>query len=265
MCLALPARVVALTGTDTAKIDLAGVQKEISTALLENVAVGDYVIVHVGYALTLLDPAEARAHARRVRERGSRPGAPDAAPLAPALRPEDPTMNYIDEFRDGGVARKIADADRREAQPGRRYQLMEFCGGHTHAIARYGVDGPAAGQREHDPRAGLPGVRAADRAHRHARSSWRSGPARSCAPTPTRMRVPASGGLSLLKAKAAGADVRMVYSAADALRIAQRASGARGGVLRHRLRDHDAAHGAGDPAGARRWASRTSPCSATTC
>ena len=48
-------------------------------------------------------------------------------------------MKYVDEFRDGelarGLARRIAD----ELQPGRRYAFMEFCGGHTHAIARYGV------------------------------------------------------------------------------------------------------------------------------
>jgi len=59
MCLAIPARVVALTGPDTARIDLSGVQKEISLALVEDVRPGDYVIVHVGYALTKLDPHEA--------------------------------------------------------------------------------------------------------------------------------------------------------------------------------------------------------------
>ena len=60
MCLAIPARVVALTGPDSARIDLSGVQKEISIALVDDVAVGDYVIVHVGYALTKLDPEEAQ-------------------------------------------------------------------------------------------------------------------------------------------------------------------------------------------------------------
>jgi hydrogenase expression/formation protein HypC len=60
MCLALPARVVELTGSDTARIDLDGVRKEISIALVDDVAVGDYVIVHVGYALTRLDPEEAQ-------------------------------------------------------------------------------------------------------------------------------------------------------------------------------------------------------------
>ncbi len=59
MCLAIPARVVELTGGDMARIDLGGVRKEVSLALVDGVAVGDYVIVHVGYALTRLDPEEA--------------------------------------------------------------------------------------------------------------------------------------------------------------------------------------------------------------
>lgn len=59
MCLALPAKVVELLPADQAIIDLGGVRKEISMALVEDVAVGDYVIVHVGYALNKLDPEEA--------------------------------------------------------------------------------------------------------------------------------------------------------------------------------------------------------------
>ena len=60
MCLAIPARVVELRDDDQAVIDLAGVRKAISLALVEDAAVGDYVIVHVGYALQKLDPEEAR-------------------------------------------------------------------------------------------------------------------------------------------------------------------------------------------------------------
>ncbi len=59
MCLAIPARIVELTGDDTARVDLGGVRKEISLALIEGAEVGDYVIVHVGYALSLLDAEEA--------------------------------------------------------------------------------------------------------------------------------------------------------------------------------------------------------------
>ncbi len=59
MCLAIPAQVVELRQDDKALVELAGVRKEISLALVDAVAVGDYVIVHVGYALSKIDPAEA--------------------------------------------------------------------------------------------------------------------------------------------------------------------------------------------------------------
>ena len=59
MCLALPARVVELTADDSAIVDLGGVRKQVSLALVEGIAVGDYVIVHVGYALTQARPEEA--------------------------------------------------------------------------------------------------------------------------------------------------------------------------------------------------------------
>lgn len=59
MCLAIPARVAEILDGDQAVIDLGGVRKEVSLALVDDVAVGDYVIVHVGYALNKLDPDEA--------------------------------------------------------------------------------------------------------------------------------------------------------------------------------------------------------------
>jgi len=59
MCLAIPVRVVAKPSENTALIDLGGVQKEISLELVDGVEVGDYVILHVGYALTRLDAIEA--------------------------------------------------------------------------------------------------------------------------------------------------------------------------------------------------------------
>jgi hydrogenase expression/formation protein HypC len=59
MCLAIPARIVELGADDRAVVDLAGVRKEISLALVDGIALGDYVIVHVGYALNRLDPDEA--------------------------------------------------------------------------------------------------------------------------------------------------------------------------------------------------------------
>ena len=59
MCLAIPAQVVELRDGDNAVVDLAGVRKEISLALVDDVAVGDFVIVHVGFALNKIDPEEA--------------------------------------------------------------------------------------------------------------------------------------------------------------------------------------------------------------
>ncbi|MGI9134985.1 MAG: HypC/HybG/HupF family hydrogenase formation chaperone [Rhodoferax sp.] len=59
MCLAIPAQVVELRPGENAVVELGGVRKEISLSLVEGVALGDYVIVHVGYALSKLDAAEA--------------------------------------------------------------------------------------------------------------------------------------------------------------------------------------------------------------
>ena len=60
MCLALPARVISLDAAgQSGQVDLGGVRKTVSFALLDEVAVGDHVIVHVGYALSRLDPDEA--------------------------------------------------------------------------------------------------------------------------------------------------------------------------------------------------------------
>ena len=81
MCLAIPARVVALPSPDIARIDLSGVQKEISLALVDDVRIGDYVIVHVGYALTKLDPREAELTLEMMAEAGLlNPAGPAAAP-----------------------------------------------------------------------------------------------------------------------------------------------------------------------------------------
>jgi hydrogenase expression/formation protein HypD len=129
-------------------------------------------------------------------------------------------MKYIDEFRDGALARRIAAAIAREADPARRYHLMEFCGGHTHAISRYGLGDllPQNVEMVHGP--GCPvcvlPIGRIDSAIDIARDRG----AILCTYADT-MRVPASGGLSLMKAKARGADIRMVYSSADALKIAR--------------------------------------------
>lgn len=59
MCLAIPARVIELLPDDMARVSLDGVSKIVSIALVENVAIDDYIVLHVGYALAKIDEAEA--------------------------------------------------------------------------------------------------------------------------------------------------------------------------------------------------------------
>jgi hydrogenase expression/formation protein HypD len=129
-------------------------------------------------------------------------------------------MKYIDEFRDGEQARHIAANIAAEVRPGTPYNFMEFCGGHTHAISRYGIAGmlPPNVRMIHGP--GCPVcVLPIGRIDLAIRLAMQRGVI-LCTYGDT-MRVPASDGLSLIKAKARGADIRMVYSAHDALALAE--------------------------------------------
>ena len=60
MCLAVPAKLTALHDDDMATVEIGGVSKRISLALIDGAEIGDYVIVHTGFALSRLDAAEAR-------------------------------------------------------------------------------------------------------------------------------------------------------------------------------------------------------------
>ena len=129
-------------------------------------------------------------------------------------------MKYIDEFRDGELAKGLAAAIRQIADPARQYHFMEFCGGHTHAISRYGVTDllPPNVRMIHGP--GCPVcVLPIGRVDMAIRLALEAG-VTLCTYGDT-LRVPASEGLSLMKAKARGGDIRMVYSSADAVSIAQ--------------------------------------------
>ena len=129
-------------------------------------------------------------------------------------------MKYIDEFRDGDVARTLAAKIATTVQPQRRYSFMEFCGGHTHAISRYGLSDllPENVRMVHGP--GCPVcVLPIGRVDMAIRLALEHG-VTLCTYGDT-LRVPASHGLSLMKAKARGGDIRMVYSTLDALQIAR--------------------------------------------
>ena len=129
-------------------------------------------------------------------------------------------MKYIDEFRDGALASRLASAIAREADGKPTYNLMEFCGGHTHAISRYGIADllPRNVRMIHGP--GCP-VCVLPIGRIDSAIELAARPGLILATYADTMRVPASKGLSLLKAKARGADIRMVYSSADAIRIAR--------------------------------------------
>jgi len=129
-------------------------------------------------------------------------------------------MKYIDEFRDGEVAKTLALKIARLAQPERSYSFMEFCGGHTHAISRYGLSDllPPNVRMVHGP--GCPVcVLPIGRIDMAIDLALQQGVI-LCTYGDT-LRVPASEGLSLMKAKARGGDIRMVYSTLDALQIAR--------------------------------------------
>ncbi|MDO9469354.1 MAG: hydrogenase formation protein HypD [Nitrosomonas sp.] len=129
-------------------------------------------------------------------------------------------MKYIDEFRTGTLAQKIATKIASEANTQRDYHFMEFCGGHTHAISRFGISDllPDNVHLIHGP--GCPvcvlPIGRVENAIRLAQT-----PGIILCSYGDMLRIPTATGMSLLKAKAQGADIRMVYSSADAIKIAQ--------------------------------------------
>jgi hydrogenase expression/formation protein HypD len=128
-------------------------------------------------------------------------------------------VKFVDEFRDAELGRALAGEILSLVEPGRHYKVMEVCGGHTHSIYKYGVDDllPANVELVHGP--GCPVcVIPMGRVDDGIALAHQEGAIFTC--FGDMMRVPGSNG-SLLHAKAAGADVRMVYSPLDALRIAK--------------------------------------------
>jgi len=128
-------------------------------------------------------------------------------------------MRFVDEFRNAELGARLADQISAVADPSRHYKIMEVCGGHTHTIYRYGVADllPANVELVHGP--GCPVcVIPMGRVDDAIAIARQPGVILTC--FGDMMRVPGGKG-SLTEAKAAGADVRMVYSPLDALRIAQ--------------------------------------------
>ena len=128
-------------------------------------------------------------------------------------------MKYVDEFRNADLARAVSAEISALAQPGRHYKIMEVCGGHTHTIYRHGIKDLLPDQVElvHGP--GCPVcVLPMGRVDEGISIAERPEVIFTC--FGDMMRVPGSRG-NLLEVKAEGADIRMVYSPLDALRIAR--------------------------------------------
>ena len=127
-------------------------------------------------------------------------------------------MRFVDEYRDGGAARKLADAIARAVT--RPWTIMEVCGGQTHTIVKYGIDEVLPAGVELVAQAAA--VRCASRQRRRSIGPTPSptrGPASLFCSFGDMLRVPGSRG-DLLQVKAQGGDVRVVYSPLDAVNIA---------------------------------------------
>ncbi|HEV7786566.1 MAG TPA: hydrogenase formation protein HypD [Thermoanaerobaculia bacterium] len=128
-------------------------------------------------------------------------------------------MKYVDEFRDPKLIRQAADEIRRLARPGRHYRNMEVCGGHTHAIYRFGLEGllPENVELIHGP--GCP-VCVLPMGRTDDGLALADLPGMIFTAFGDVMRVPGTKG-SPLEHKARGAEIRMVYSPLDAIKLAQ--------------------------------------------
>jgi hydrogenase assembly chaperone HypC/HupF len=212
MCLAIPAKVTELEGDDMAVVALEGIKKRISLALVDEIAVGDYVLVHVGYALHKAERGRGGTHAS-ADGRGRCPSG--------GTRRDDRRFGHeiCRRIPRQAILRKLPlQIGARRSGPDLHF--MEFCGGHTHAIFRYGVqdlmpDNVAFVHGPGCPVCVLPVRRlddAVELAERHGVILCTYG---------DMMRVPGTKQRSLIRAKADGADIRMVYSTLDALKIAR--------------------------------------------
>src|SRR6201990_1808941 len=128
-------------------------------------------------------------------------------------------MRFVDEFRDADKARALSAKITALCEPGRQYKFMEVCGGHTHTIYKHGLEDylPESVQLVHGPGCPvcvIPMGRVDDAMHLAAQDDV------IMTSFGDMMRVPVSQG-SFFDAKAAGTDIRMVYSPLDSLKIAR--------------------------------------------
>ncbi|GAB3330660.1 hydrogenase formation protein HypD [Micromonospora halotolerans] len=128
-------------------------------------------------------------------------------------------MRFVDEYRDADKAQALATEIAALCEPGRQYKFMEVCGGHTHTIYKHGIEDylPESVALVHGP--GCP-VCVIPMGRVDDAIAIANEPGVIMTAFGDMMRVPGGSG-SFLDAKAAGADIRMVYSPLDALKIAR--------------------------------------------
>ena len=209
MCLAVPGQIVSVSGEGLERmgnVSFGGIQKQASLAYTPDAQVGDYVLVHVGFALQIVDEEEAQQVFEYLRQMD------ELSEIE-----EGHLMRYIDEYRDAIAVNHYVKAINKRIT--RDWTLMEICGGQTHAIIKFGIDTllPRQVTLLHGP--GCPvcvtPLELIDKAIAIARR-----PDVIFASFGDMLRVPGSE-TDLLAVKATGADIRMVYSPMDALTIAE--------------------------------------------
>ena len=215
-------------------VDFGGIRKDICLAYMPEAEVGDYVIVHVGFAISQIDEAEAAgdpAPVRRARRSWTRSSRTTEVGDAEERRREVPRR--VPRPRAG---RTLLDEIARTTT--RPWTIMEVCGGQTHAIVRFGIDQLLPDEIDADPRPRLPGLRHPARDHRQGAGH----------------RLPAGGDLLLLRRHAARARLserdllarrrRRAATCGSSTRRWTRVTPGpsnpdrRGRLLRRRLRDH---------------------------
>src|SRR3984893_16327388 len=144
MCLGIPGEVVEIhpEQPDLAKVNVSGVKRLINIGLLsdEPPKPGEWVLIHVGFALSKIDEAEA-ASALEFLEGICQAYEDELAALRDSqLEWEGAEMRFVDEFRDADKAGALAARIAALCEPGRQYKLMEVCGGHTHTIYKHGLE-----------------------------------------------------------------------------------------------------------------------------
>jgi hydrogenase assembly chaperone HypC/HupF len=139
MCLGVPGKVRDITrhevGMQMGRVLFGGIQKEVCHSFLPDINVGDYVIVHAGFAISQVDEEEGPGPSKSCGRWATSPSC--RRPRPPQFRRSAP-MRFVDEYRDGEAVRRAANAIASvQTKP---WTLMEICGGQTHSILKFGLD-----------------------------------------------------------------------------------------------------------------------------